>query len=1276
MRTLLIGATIGIAVLLGVARVLLPAVEGLRPEVEVWVSGLVDRTVHIGALSADWQGWTPVLRLEDVRLLDRDGQAELARFARAHVAVDLLGSLVHGSLRAGELGVTGAMVTVTRRRDGALFIAGKRPEGGLGAWLLAQSELALEAASVVWHDRRAGLEPVTLSAVNVHMRNDGGRHRVSGTGALPSGFGERVSFAAELHGDVRSPDWSGTVFLRGEGIASKLWRPLLEGSPTHFAGGVWSFSLWSTWRQASLERVRGQVHFRDVLLEAGDGALALDAGGGRLLLRRAAPGWQLDLTELELTTPRGRWPSSGATLRMGADADAPDARRYRGTLGFLRLEDVLALVPGMAPPGELVQTLTRLAPRGELHDIAFALTQRPGESADFQVAAALHAVSIQPTDEIPGLAGLAGRLEVAPDRARLELDAEHLDARWPGMFPGPLAARVSGQVEWHREAAGWRLEVPQVAASNPDLDARLSGRLDARPGESPTMTLVAELRDADLPALRAYIPQPVVPESFARWSEHAFQAGRVESASLLVQGRLADFPFDGPDGTFQLHTEIRDGLLRYAREWPALEAYSGTLEARGRDLTMRLTEGTITGVRVLGAEAHIRGIGEVEPPILELSGRLQGDANQGLAYLRSSPLRTRFEALTTGLEASGEMRVDLRLALPLGRDKAKGEREVHGALHFANSRVIGRRLDVTFEEVNGTVRFGSDGLSAEGIGARYLGRKVTVGIEQAPPPGRRVRVRLEGAAGPDFIGAQLRKLGMSGGNSGALAALLPRVRGVTRWRATLQLPARADDAIGVHFESSLAGLALDLPDPLGKPQGEARGLVLDATVDADVRRLLHLRYGAGVKAALAFAHVDGALRLQRGAVRLGEGDPTLPADAGISVRGRSPELSIEPWFRLLRELGPAPAAGAAKTRRLGAKTRRPLLNAVDLNIARLDLFGQRFRDVHLDARPQPGGAAWVSELRGDDIAGSVRIPTAPSPREPLVLRFERLALRAPAESAGGARHDPRKLPPLDFSSEQLAYHDIELGRVTLEASPFERGLRIDRFAVRSPGFDASAQGTWRYADGMHESRSSLHVQSSELAPLLETFGYTGGAVEGGKTTIQIDAAWPGTPTDFTLRHLTGTMDFRITDGRLVEVEKGTTERLFGLLSVQLLPKRLMLDFSDLFTEGVRYETIKGTFDIASGTAYTTDLLMRGPSVRVEVRGRVDLADKTYDQTMTVIPKLTSTLPLAPVWLAQKLLDAKFFDRSFARRYKITGTWEDPRVALIEEKHTPISPFER
>jgi uncharacterized protein YhdP len=169
---------------------------------------------------------------------------------------------------------------------------------------------------------------------------------------------------------------------------------------------------------------------------------------------------------------------------------------------------------------------------------------------------------------------------------------------------------------------------------------------------------------------------------------------------------------------------------------------------------------------------------------------------------------------------------------------------------------------------------------------------------------------------------------------------------------------------------------------------------------------------------------------------------------------------------------------------------------------------------------------------------------------------------------------------------------------------------------------------------------------------------------------------------FSPEHADGKVRLSIKDGQLVDVEPGATGRVLGLLSVSSLPRRLTLDFSDLFADGFSFDTINGSFLVDSGNAYTNDLVVDGPAARIGISGRVGLADKDYDQLVSVTPYIKSGLSLAGALaggpavgavmiVAETLLKDKLepLNKLARKQYTVTGPWTDPVVTKLGAAET-------
>jgi uncharacterized protein YhdP len=134
------------------------------------------------------------------------------------------------------------------------------------------------------------------------------------------------------------------------------------------------------------------------------------------------------------------------------------------------------------------------------------------------------------------------------------------------------------------------------------------------------------------------------------------------------------------------------------------------------------------------------------------------------------------------------------------------------------------------------------------------------------------------------------------------------------------------------------------------------------------------------------------------------------------------------------------------------------------------------------------------------------------------------------------------------------------------------------------------------------------------------------------------------------------------------------------MSLQALPRRLTLDFRDVFSEGFAFDRVSASSHIDRGVMSTTDFKMEGVSAAVLMSGEVDLNRETQNLKVVVLPDLSGGMgsvvtallgnPILGLatYLAQRALKNPL-SRAFSFEYGITGTWADPRIARLQNPLT-------
>jgi uncharacterized protein YhdP len=247
-----------------------------------------------------------------------------------------------------------------------------------------------------------------------------------------------------------------------------------------------------------------------------------------------------------------------------------------------------------------------------------------------------------------------------------------------------------------------------------------------------------------------------------------------------------------------------------------------------------------------------------------------------------------------------------------------------------------------------------------------------------------------------------------------------------------------------------------------------------------------------------------------------------------------------------------------------------------------------------------------------------------------------------------------------------------------------REWRLNKLNVIVPEAQFAATGNWAAAGGSAttakagERRRTLmnfKLDITDSGELLKRLGMEK-AIAKGKGKMEGQIAWSGSPLAFDYPSMTGSFNINIEDGQFLKADPGLA-KLLGVLSLQSLPRRLTLDFRDVFSEGFSFDFVRGDVKIEQGVAMTNNLQMKGVNAAVLMEGSSDIAKGTQNIKAVIVPEInagTASLVAAVInpaiglgtFLAQLLLRKPLLAAA-TQEFQIQGTWADPKITKVERK---------
>lgn len=1252
---------------------ILPQVENYRPEIGQALGRALGLAVSIGRIQASWDGLNPDLILSDVRIADTGGRPALA-FSRVESVVSW-SSLPRLELRLSLLRIDEPTLHLRRDSEGQLFVAGipvnaGGGETGFADWVLAQRRIRISGATIVWEDEKRGAPPLILEDVNVAVDRSGRHHRFGLTALPPAGDASRLDLRGDFEGrDVEELSaLNGQAFVEIDRVDLAVWRTWLD-YPIALPHGRGALRAWVTLAAGNVQQVTADLSLDDVRLRLAGNLpeLEVDHLSGRLAVRSGASAMRIEGRHFELLTSRIRghddaaapvvrieptdfhveWqsqPGAGVPVRGSAEASAVD-------LGALaRLAIYLPLDAGSR------KLLDDFAPRGAIGGLQVSWLGDADALHGYSLKARFHDLGFRAQGRMPGVTGLSGVIEASNRGGSVQLASRKVRLDLPQVFPESSIEldALNAQTRWKIGSEGLDVELLRAEFSGADAAGSAQGRYH-RAAEGPgSIDLTATLSRADARAVWRYLPLTVNVDA-RHWLRDSLKAGRASEAKLTLKGDLARFPFVDPKhGQFLVTAKAHDVTLDYATGWPMISGMDAELRFEGVGMTVHSRNGSILGARLVETRAEIP---DLDAPVstLKVQGRAEGETAEFLRFIRDSPVAGRIDHFTDEMSASGKGRLDIALVIPL--DEAHlGESKVDGSYHFLGNEVTVDSALPPLRQVRGSVRFSEQDLRVPEIGAQLLGGQLRI---SGGSQGGKVLIGASGTLSVDELRRRVQW------------RALDRLSGSTAYRAEVRVRKRDVELV---VDSNLVGVGSTLPAPLDKTASEAlplhfeRVLLPSSTQQrngrATSRDQLRVTLGSVLSGQLIRRREDREMQLERGAIVIGRALPALP-ERGLSFGCTARTVDVDAWQKLIGSRTPQETAPTASL----------LPVAVDLKADELIVVGAHYRDAAVSATGEAG--QWRGTVQSREAVGNFLWDGTGAGR--LAAQFRKW--RRPDQVDAGdepAAEALSELPALDVVVEEFTIGERRFGRLDVQAHN-EGGLwRLDRVQLANPHGSLTGSGQWEAGKG-NRTQLDFTLESNDVGKLLERLNH-GGVVRGGTATLKGRIGWNGPPTALDYASLSGEMQLEASGGRFVKVDPGVG-KLLGLLSLQGLPRRLSLDFGDVFSEGFAFDRIHGGLTVSKGVMHTKRLQIVGPAAQVVMRGDADLKNETQQVNVVVQPELGGSAALGvavinPVaglatLLADKVLQHPL-GKVFSVEYLVTGKWDDPKVEKVSRTSVPES----
>ncbi|MBK7414041.1 MAG: TIGR02099 family protein [Dechloromonas sp.] len=803
----------------------------------------------------------------------------------------------------------------------------------------------------------------------------------------------------------------------------------------------------------------------------------------------------------------------------------------------------------------------------------------------------------------------------------------------PAIFPEPTTDldQLKARVTWKAQESGLAVKLERLQFEGVGAAGSANGTYLYTGNGPGVIDLAADIKRADARIVWRYLPH-AVSVGARDWVRLGIVAGKGHDGRLVLKGDLADFPFRDPaKGKFLVTAKATEGKVDYVTGWPTVENIEANLSF-GVGMKIDSAKGTMLGAKVSDVSVEIPDFESFDEQLM-VRGFANGPTSEFLRFIELSPVSKMIDRFTEGMKAKGNGKLDLSLDLPL--------RRVNEAKLRADYQLLNNQVDVvsalpTITGVNGRLAITEKSILANDIVGQVFGGPLKVLVKSESG---KVGIQAAGTAKAIELQKHFRW------------PLMEHLAGSSTWTADINIRGRNADFV---IESPLTGISASLPEPLNKAAEASWPLRIERSAPDATREQYKVNVGNKIAQALVVRRHDGKeMRAERSVIALGDADLRLP-EKGLAVIVAAPRFDADSWKDLFAGEG---AQGATQS--------DFALSHVAIKTPKLHLLGRDFSQADLTLRPREGG--WQIALNMREAVGDLIWRSAGEGT--LEGRLRRLVLRPTVEVAGGPANTLlNSLPSMTLAVDELYLGEKQLGQLDLKARNDKGAWQLDTLNIKNPDGTLRSHGVWQNK-GRQQMRLDFDLAASDLGKLLDRLGY-GDGVKRGSGGLSGSVEWDGPPTAIHYPSMSGKLVVNAEKGQFNKLEPGVG-KLLGLLSLQSLTRRITLDFRDIFSDGLAFDSIDGKLTVKKGMMRTSEpLRIKGPAAQIEMEGEVDLKPETQNMRVVVRPELGAIAAVgvalinpvagAATFLASSVIQNPL-NRLFSYRYHVTGTWSDPLV---------------
>lgn len=1305
------------AVLISALRLFLPYAHNYKDNLETFINSANNSQISIGELSMEWEKLGPSIVLNQVSLLET--QSTDIFIDKIHVHLDFWQSLVSGRVITQDVTLNGAQFFIKSLNGSSNKVDKDEPlVTRITEIFLDQISRFSVLDSQVTFQNNQTEKVIVINQLD--WLNDGDRHRGKGYIILDGLTSNNIKVLLDLHGD-NIEDLDGQAYLQANQLNITPWLETILAIDNRDTHSAINFDGWLTIDKGLPSSLLISLGNNEISWTHNNTEQFFSINEGYVLAdfntninnKNSFNTFNLLSSPLTIITPKNTWEPTSVQFSKTNGL-------YDGYISHLNVQGLVEVSPLFSNNKNFTELLTQVSPEGMIEDLFLQLSANKKS-----VIGNLKQVNTHPYNNIPGISNVEGEILFNNNVLRLKLEAQQGALDFAGYFVKPIPYNqlsTDSQLTFSEDSWAFTSHSFELISDEINLSA---GLLIEKPrNEDVRMSLLASLGKSNAEFINHYFPHELMGDDLVNYLNGAIVKGQIDQAQVLFNGPLNKYPFEDNEGIFTVDVEISEAEFQFDPYWPSIENFNANLNFTNNSMLITARGGELENIDVQGTRVQIKDLKRTS--ILEVDTTFDEVDPQFISHLmEKSPLRKTVGETLKSLVIQKPISGELSLNLPL---KNIDSTVAKGVVNFVNNTVNLQSPNMLFEHVNGQLTFNNDKVSTNDVTLLWRNMPLTLSVNSHNEGLLYNTYIAIDAEWDDKQWHQQLPKDLQTYGSGNLA-----------WQGVFSLNSskEGDFTYALDINSTLDKLSLDLPQPYRKKSGELLNLNTRVT-GQNKQTTINASIGEAFKFYGVLDHEK--ITFTKALLALSSEEMLLPTQ-GFHISTQLEEADIEEWQPLIfniidstkseKEINlpniavnntskPKETALLESPDRIYGKVGTLLYKGYDLSDVNfnmnnnqqswlLDINSKELRSqvtlhnnllengleidadfIHLAKIPL------IQSLSGKTEAGNIAVKIADITsselpknsediseniivKEDAVIKYSPVSEAEQQEISNFNQQMYTNLPPIIMHCESCTIDNIDLGEVNLKINRnSENNIVLEEFTASRNKSTLILDGVWSQVSGKNITNVQGSLDLKDLEQETESLGYTPTIKDSGlKSKFSFD--WQASPYECSIEQLNGQINASLDDGYLAEVPDQA--RVFSVLSLQSLVRKLSFDFRDIFADGMFYQSINGDFQLKNGIVYTDNMFMKGAAGDLEVKGNTDLGQEKLDIRMSYKPNVTSSLP-ALAWIAtlnpvtflaglalEEVITSKVY---YEMNFELTGSLSQPIFKDVNRKTRNIS----